>query len=207
MVGRPLVRRGLAVVHRGRYKAGMFHRMMDRVTVLVTCRMAESVPLRSVRVRAPLMGAARGALSNGGITVVPVLHTKLKVISNFLTVLPTTGINRVKVCHSRRALRPIRCFIGLPASVRRHRLFVISPVLTANKSTVTTVRTLRGENTSPSTVGFVYLITTPRKISTLRTTCPSISVCTTSLSRELSRGDCVLPNLKSTNSQLFNAGW
>lgn len=202
---RPLVRRGLACVHRGDAKAGRFHRLISRITALVTFRVAHSVPLRRVAVRAPIDAVGSDMLTNGGLKVVPVLHTKVKVISNVLGLVPTTGINRVNLCHSPRALRPIRCCTGLPDSIRRESFVIISPVLTAKNSTVRTVRSLGGHKNGG--VGFVYLVTTPRKMRTMRRTRPSISVCVTTLSRGLGRGNCVIPNLNSTNSHLFKAGW
>lgn len=205
IVSRPLVRRGLSILHSIGAKAGRFESLMGRVTVLVVCSTAESLPLRSVRIRAPYKITRYGRLTNEGLTFIPVLHTNLNVMSNTLTLIPSTGIKRVNLCESRAALRPIRCCYGLPGSVRRESIFIISPVLTANNSTVSTVNRVGGEG--PHSVGFLYVVTTPRKLRTLGRTRPSISVFITNVSSRLGRGKCVIPNLNSTNSEVFNAGW
>lgn len=144
-------------------------------------------------------------VSNGGLTIVPILHTKLKVMGDVLALMPSTGIKRIKLCHSPMARRPRRCCYGLPRSVSRHVSIVISPVLTANNSTRTTVSFIGGRNKGG--VGFVYVVTTPRKLGHLRRTRPSMRVCYNSLSERLGRGTCVYPKLKSTKSHVFNAGW
>lgn len=144
-------------------------------------------------------------VGNGGVAIIPVLHTNLKVVSNILRGIPDTHVDIINVCHGRRALRPMPCFRGLISGVSRHVTLVISPVLTANNSIVTAVSLLGGTNYDD--VGILILITTPRNVTTLRGTRPSIRLCATSVSRKLGRRKCVVPNLNSTNSGVFNAGW
>lgn len=204
-VARPLVERGVALLEGRSASAGRFHGLIRRVTVLVNCRTLSSLRARSVAIGAPVRRSIRPIVSNGGLTIIPVLHTNLNVMGNVLTLIPSTEMNRVNLCHSPRARRPRRCCYGLPRPVSHHRVIIISPVLTANNSTVTTISFVGGRNNRG--VGFVSVVTTPRNISTLVGTRPSVRLCINYLSHRLGRGTCVYPNLNSTNSEVFNAGW
>lgn len=205
VVGRPLVRRGVSVLEGGGAKAGRFHGLMRRVKVLVKCRTLQSLPMRGMRMRAPVRAYVAPVVSKGGLTIVPILQTNLKVMGDVLALIPSTGMNRMKLCHSPMARRPRRCCYGLPRTVSRQVSIVMSPVLTANNSTRTTISFIGGRNKGG--VGFVYVVTTPRKLEHLRRTRPSIRVCYKRLSHRLGSRTCVYPNLKSTKSHVFKAVW
>src|SRR3954464_411157 len=200
-VKHPLVQHKLAYLRDKDTPTVHFRKLVNEVTLLLTCGGTKDMPTEDVEVETPLEVGSFPRISGKKVAVCPILRAGVGMLDGVLSLISSARVGFIGMYRDEVTLEPVEYYAKLPADVAERDVILLDPMLATGNSTAAAVRTVK--TAGANSVRLIAIIAAPEGIERLHSEHPDVNVVVAAVDRGLNEKGFIVPGLGDAGDRLF----
>lgn len=201
VVDHPLIEHKLSLLRDVRTTGQRFRELVQELSMLMTCHVAEMLQGEEVSFETPLEATRARRIREDRVVVVPVLRAGLGMVEGVLRLIPGARVGHLGFYRNEETLQPVRYYGKLPPRVADHTCILVDPMLGTGGTAAASIGELKERGATR--IVFMCLVAAPEGARLVARAHPDIPVYAAALDRQLSDHGYILPGLGDAGDRLF----
>ena len=201
VVSHPLVQHKLTLMRQKRCPTNSFRRLLREVGMLMAYEVTRDMPTKLVEIETPMEKMSAPMIEGRKTAFVVVMRAGAGFLEGMLDVVPGARVGHIGIYRDPKTLIAVEYYFKMPADMHERDAIVLDPMLATGNSAVAAVERLK--ETSPRSIRFVSLISTPEGIANVQQHHPDVPIYTASIDRGLNEHGYIVPGLGDTGDRIF----
>lgn len=197
----PLIEHKLSLLRDVRTAGQRFRELVEDISILMTCRVAERLRGEEVAFETPLESMRAQRIREDHLVVVPVLRAGLGMVEGVLRLIPGARVGHLGFYRNEETLQPVRYYGKLPPKVGDYTCLLVDPMLGTGGTAVAAIGDLKERGVTR--IIFMCLVAAPEGVRHVAGAHPDVPVYAAALDRQLSDKGYILPGLGDAGDRLF----
>ncbi len=200
LVEHPLIRHYLGRARDLRTSCTEFADLIERIASLMVPTVTANLETEAYEVETPLEQMRAYRLARP-LMLVPILRAGLGMVDGFSRLLPTAAVAHLGLYRNEETLEPVVYYKKLPASLARHELIVLDPMLATGGTACAAISYLKERQAAR--LRFVCVLAAPEGVEQLSRCHPDVPIIGAAMDRELNSQGYILPGLGDAGDRIF----
>lgn len=196
----PLVDHKLTILRDINTEPIKFRKVVREMAALLTYEATQDLLTHQVKVQTPLE-AAKGAVLDEKIGLVPILRAGLGMTEGVWELIPSAEVWHIGIYRNERTLEPIEYYNKLPPEPSVSLCLILDPMLATGGSAVATVDVLKRWGVKK--IKFIGIIGAPEGIKLIQERHPDVAIYLAAIDDHLNEVGYIVPGLGDAGDRQF----
>ena len=201
IINHPVIEHKLTQIRNEKTQPKEIRELVKEVSVLLGYESAKKLPVKSVKIKTPLIQTHSGKIPMGNIIIVPILRAGLGMVGGLLSLFPKAKVGHVGMERNHVSYLPSEYYFKIPPNSEDHFFFVIDPMLATGGTVTATVQKLK--DSGAKDIRFLCLIAATEGVNAFCNAHPDVEVFAGALDERLNGDKYIVPGLGDAGDRLY----
>ncbi len=198
----PLILHKLSILRDENTEPKRFREVVDEITSLLCYEATADLPVKTVRVRTPLVETDCQEI-DARIGLVPILRSGLGMVDAVLDLVPQAEVWHLGFYRDEKTLQPVEYYKKIPSQNPVDVALVLDPMLATGGSAVAALDALKAWGVPR--IKLLAMLAAPEGIEHIATHSPGTEVFVAAIDARLNEHGYIVPGLGDAGDRMFNA--